>query len=78
MNRSELEKLLVQEGVSPLAYSLGGGLPSEQYVLDQSPRGWSVYYSERGRRTRERSFASEDEACRYLFELVTRDMSTRG
>jgi hypothetical protein len=78
MNRSDLDQLLAQYNVSPLAYCLGGGLPDEQYVLDQSPRGWSVYYSERGKRTRERFFANEDEACRYLLDVLIRDTSTRG
>ena len=77
MNRSELEQVLVEHKVSPLAYSLAGGLPNEQYVLDQSARGWSVYYSQRGERTRERIFTSEDGACRYLVGVLVRDTSTR-
>jgi hypothetical protein len=78
MRRPELELLLLQRGVSPLAFSLGGGLPGEQYVLDQSPKGWSVYYSERGQRTGERLFATEEEACAYLLRLLTGDSSTRA
>ena len=77
MNRDELEIILRERGVSPLAYCLGGGLPNEKYTLDQAGAKWSVYYSERGQRSGERVFDSEDEACRYLLQLLTKDASTR-
>jgi hypothetical protein len=77
MNRAELEVILRERNVSPLAYCLGGGLPNERYTLDQSGAKWSVYYSERGLRSGERVFESEDEACRYLLELLTNDSTTR-
>jgi len=76
MNRAELENILRDRKVSPLAYSLGGGLPNEKYTLDQIGPKWSVYYSERGQRNGERDFDSEDEACRYLLDLLCIDGST--
>lgn len=77
MNRTTLKALLDAENVDPAAYSLDGGMPLEAYVLDrQSPR-WVVFYSERGLRTGEVHFETEDEACHYLLELVLRDSTTR-
>lgn len=76
MNRTDLELLLVERKVTPLAYSLGGGLPNERYVLDQEAKGWVVYYSERGQQSGKRVFDTEDEACRYLLKLLTNDSST--
>jgi hypothetical protein len=78
MNRTELESILRDRKISPLAYSLGGGLPNEKYTLDQVGSRWSVYYSERGQRSGERIFDSEDEACRYLLNLLCNDPSTRS
>lgn len=77
MNRTELQILLEQHKVSSLAYSLGGGLPNESYVLDQGVDKWTVYYSERGQKNNERTFYTEDEACRYLLKLLTDDPSTQ-
>jgi hypothetical protein len=75
MNRSELERLANEHGVSPSAHSPGGGLPNEQYLLDQSARGWSVY-RERGLRSSERHFTVAKEACRHLLGLVLTGLST--
>ena len=77
MNRDMLKALLHREGVDPSAYSLEGGMPFEAYVLEQRPTAWVVFYSERGIRTGEVEFATEDEACSYLLDLVLRDPTTR-
>jgi hypothetical protein len=77
MNRLELETILRERKVSPLAYCLGGGLPNEKYTLDQAGAEWSVYYSERGQKSGERVFDREDAACRYLLQLLTNDSTTR-
>jgi hypothetical protein len=77
MNRAELEIVLSERRVSPLAYCLGGGLPNEKYTMDQAGVSWSIYYSERGQKIGERLFGSEDEACRYLLQLLADDPTTR-
>ena len=78
MDIAELQRRTTSEGIRSDAFSLEGGLPSEQYVLDPSKPGrWTVYYSERGMRSREREFTSESEAVEYLFELVRSDPATR-
>ena len=77
MNRNELQVTLIENKITPIAYSLGGGLPNEKYVLDQGVDKWSVYYSERGQKSGERTFNTEDEACRYMQKLLINDPSTR-
>jgi hypothetical protein len=78
MDISLLRRVLDVEGVDPDAYSLTGGAPSETYVLEPGPGRWSVFYSERGLRTGEAVFHTEDDACRHLLDLLLRDPTTRG
>ena len=72
-----LRRVLDSEGIDPGAYSLDGGMPFETYVLERRPDCWLVYYSERGLRTAETRFESEDEACTHLLALLLRDPTTR-
>ena len=67
-----------RSGVGRDSYSLDGGHPAEQYVLDDRRSEWVVYYSERGAESGLRSFATEDLACRYLAGLVLADPTARG
>ncbi len=76
MNRAKLETILRERNVSSLAYCLSGGLPNEKYTLCQAGAKWSVYYSERGQKSGERVFDSEDEACRYFLQILTNDSTT--
>jgi|HubBroStandDraft_1064217.scaffolds.fasta_scaffold04103_6 hypothetical protein len=83
MDRLSLREFLDRERIDPRAYGLDGpaGLPvedrEERYFLEETPAGWSVYYWERGLRSGEHSFASQDEACRHLLDLLLRDSTTR-
>jgi hypothetical protein len=83
MDRSSLRELLDRERIDPRAYGLDGpaGLPvedrEERYFLEEKPSGWPVYYWERGLRSGDRSFDSEDEACRHLLDLLLGDSTTR-
>jgi hypothetical protein len=77
MNLVELKAELDRAGVDPEAYSLEGRHLHESYVLERGVGGWFIYYSERGKRTDEQFFGTEDAACRYLFEWVITDPSTR-
>ena len=73
LNRDSLRALLKREGIRDAAYCLDGGHPNDKVVLDERPQGWAVYYSERGEETALKSFASESQACQYLFDLIIRD-----
>ena len=77
MDRVTLKALLDAEQVDPAAYSLEGGMPSEAYVLEPRAADWAVYYSERGLRSDEVVFHTENEACSYLLDLVLSDDTTR-
>lgn len=47
----------------------GPGL-GECYAVEHGPKGWAVYYSERGTRADERAFDSESDALRYLLGWI--------
>jgi hypothetical protein len=78
MTRAELGIRLAERGITPAAYSLDGGLPSEKYVLEQRINDWAVYYSEKGQKTGERTFDGEEAACHYILDLLTNDPSTHA
>lgn len=83
MDRSTLRQFLDREQVDPRSYGLDGasGVPvqdrEERYFFEELPSGWSVYYWERGLRSGEQSFDTEDEACNRLLDLLLRDRTTR-
>ena len=76
MNRAELQARLAAANISTHAYSLEGDCEEESYCLENVD-GWRVYYSERGLRTGERVFPTEEEACDHLFGLLIGDPTTR-
>ena len=51
-------------------YSLDGGLPNESFCLNEEDGVWEVYYSERGVKSQLKRFASEGEACDYLYKVI--------
>ena len=73
MTLTELKEKLIAVGVKKSAYSLTGGLPSEEYCISQTPLGWEVYYSERGSKSGLKTFNSEEEACDYFYADIIRD-----
>ena len=73
--REELAERLDAIGVRADTYSLGGGHPSESFVVDLRPEGWVVYYSERGNETSPVTHQFEADACADLYARVTRDDS---
>jgi hypothetical protein len=76
--RDQLETLLPDEGFRPDSYRLYGGFGiGECYVLDHTPSGWEVYYSERGTKGSLRLFRTEAEACAHFLDLLRRDPSVR-
>ena len=76
MDRKELQRRLKDEGIDPSSYELAGGLPEENYCLEERANGWAVYYSERASRVGERLFTTEDEACAYFLETLLADPTT--
>ena len=76
MNRASCRAILDQEGVRPSAYSLEGDRDNA-YCLGIAEGGWTVWFSERGRRIDEMQFDTEDEACSELVLRVVEDPTTR-
>lgn len=78
MNKNELKKILTNLKIRTDAYYLNGGAPPDEiYVLEEIYGKWFVYYSEKGLRSGEREFNSEDAACRYLLERLKADPSAK-
>lgn len=78
VNREELGAVLEREGVNPDAYSLDGGEGiGERYVLALRTGGWKVFYAERGQEQGRRDFDTEDEACRFLLDVLLLDTTTQ-
>ncbi|HWY98711.1 MAG TPA: hypothetical protein VNY36_06480 [Bacteroidia bacterium] len=67
MNREELKKLLDTLKILPKEYSLYNVLDSDRMILYNFYEKWIVFYlNGSGARINEKTFYSEDEACRYL------------
>lgn len=65
--RVELERLQISQDTYSI---MVGGLPNEKLCLVHEDT-WKIYYSERGMRTGEKSYLSEEEACEaFLRKLV--------
>lgn len=68
MNREILEKKLKMAGVPHYIYNLTGkGGRDECLCLEKIQDKWSVYYLERGIKTTNEFFDSEDDACQFLY-----------
>lgn len=79
MNRKTLESRLNDLGVNPRFYSLDGSLLIAGIVLQESYGKWTVFdLDERGNKSDERTFASEDAACQYLYELFEEQVRIFG
>lgn len=70
MNRNELKQILQSERFDPRIYSLDGGMTSETLCISQEDGRWCYYYSERGIRSSEQWFDSEDEACAHILSVL--------
>lgn len=78
MNRASLRALLEAEGVAGDQYDLEGDFCDECLRLEQVNGVWHVYYAERGLRTGERQFETEDDACQFMAQRLLADPSTRA
>lgn len=74
MKKNELEKKLKKLKIPNDAYKLDGkayGRDDERLCLDYENGEWQVYFIERGNRTTDKRFSTEDEACQYILnELI--------
>ena len=73
MKREELETRFIQEQIPSDLFHLYGGYPNESFCLNFNGKDWEVDYSERGLKTGFKTFNYEEEACEYLYNLITRN-----
>ena len=68
MKLNELCDELIRLGVSSDLYSImPNGMPNEKLCLECDGE-WKIYYSERGNKTGEMSFLTEEEACETFLQ----------
>ena len=71
MTIAELEKKLKTAGVPDYIYNLTGqGQKDERLCLEKIQDKWSVYYLERGIKTTNEIFNSENDACQFLYDQL--------
>ena len=76
MNFKELDERLAEEGFNSQFYCVGPGWHrlGDGYALDKVGDSFEWFYVERGQRGRaEKVFASEEEACRFVYETLSKD-----
>lgn len=72
MKSNELNERLKEMGVPSHLYNLDGrGRTDERFCLELANGEWHVYYLERGVRTTDEAFPSEDAACEYIYHELT-------
>ena len=71
MNKLVLEEKLKEAKIPEYMYNLTGeGRTDERFCLEKKKTKWSVYYAERGIKTTNLSFDSEEEACQYIYNQL--------
>lgn len=78
MNRSELQRRLVAQGIrgDAVCFAAESGSDAEQYCIGLRADGmWEVYYAERGQKGGLTIFATEDAACAHLLSILEIDGS---
>ena len=68
----ELEKKIIADKIPLDLYSLNGGLPNEKFCIEKIEEKWQTYYSERGLKSKIKIFNSEEDACKYFYELLSK------
>jgi hypothetical protein len=77
VTRASLIALLLAERVRPDAYAIDGSIPDEWLCLLPVSGDWTVFYSERGGRTGERMYETEDAACDAMAMSLLADRGNR-
>jgi hypothetical protein len=71
----KLVRALQSAGVRPTAYSVSG-TEDMALCLEKVDDGWEVFYFERGGKTFSRTFASEADACDYMYSELVNDKTS--
>ena len=72
MKKGELKKTLIQNGVPEDLYNLDEtGRNDERFCLEKRADKWHVYFMERGIKTTNEKFDSEEEACQFIYQQLS-------
>ena len=79
MMLTEATNRLRAAGVPDWLYVTDGGLGTGECLgIEPVPGGWSIYYSERGRKSPVETHPNEDAACRAFLRHMDRMMRESG
>lgn len=71
MNKVELKNILANKKIPTYVYNLDEvGRDDERLCLRFADGKWNVYFSERGVKTTNLFFDSEDDACKYILHEI--------
>lgn len=69
MKKEELSQCLRELGIPAYLYNLEDeGRTDERFCLKYVDNQWRVYFCERGIKTMEENFTSEEAACEYIYQ----------
>lgn len=72
MDKKEFVKMAKKRGIPDFLYNLEGkGRDDERFNIVFVDGKWNVYYSERGNKTTNKFFDTEDEALRYMLDTLS-------
>lgn len=75
MNKLELKIALDKINVPAHLYNFDGkGRTDERFCLSNNGEQWNVYYEERGIKTTNLSFESENAACDCIYNILSKNM----
>ncbi|MDD6481802.1 MAG: hypothetical protein PUF65_06005 [Lachnospiraceae bacterium] len=68
----ELRRELERRGIKAFEYNLDGkGRTDERICLAEKDGKWEVYYAERGVKTTDEYFDTQEEACQFIYDMLT-------
>ena len=74
MNIRSLKQELEKSGIPAYVYNLTGhGRNDERLCIEKEHGEWYVYYLERGIKTFNKIFDSEDAACQFMYDRLVAD-----
>ena len=72
MDKKEFVKMAKKRGIPNFLYNLDGkGRDDERFNIVPVDGKWNVYYSERGNKTTNKFFDTEDEALRFMLDTLS-------
>jgi hypothetical protein len=73
MTIDELPAYLEKKGIRSSVYHLHGTGIGDEHCIEKGPRGWHVFYHERGTKNDEAFFQKEEEAVALLVRRLESD-----